>query len=333
MTITSREVRFASRPEGLPTEANFSLDEVRLAPLEEGRVLVRNRFMSVDPYMRGRMNAGKSYAPGFELGKALSGGAVGEVVESKVAGLRPGDFVVSELGWREYFSASLDQLKRIDHPVQPLSVHLGALGMTGMTAWIGLRLGECRPGETVFVSGAAGAVGSVAGQLAKIMGCRVIGTAGSDAKLSFLRDECGFDAAINYKAGALLEKLTAAAPDGIDLYFDNVGGDCLEAALSALRLHGRIVACGSISGYNAQRPLPGPTNLFRMITQRLTMKGMIVRDWLNQTSEFEAEAGALLRAGKLKNKETVVRGIDKAVGAFLGLFHGDNTGKMIVRLD
>jgi NADPH-dependent curcumin reductase CurA len=202
-----------------------------------------------------------------------------------------------------------------------------------MTAWIGLRLGECRPGETVFVSGAAGAVGSVAGQLAKIMGCRVIGTAGSDAKLSFLRDECGFDAAINYKAGALLEKLTAAAPDGIDLYFDNVGGDCLEAALSALRLHGRIVACGSISGYNAQRPLPGPTNLFRMITQRLTMKGMIVRDWLNQTSEFEAEAGALLRAGKLKNKETVVRGIDKAVGAFLGLFHGDNTGKMIVRLD
>ena len=330
--IVSREIRLASRPSGMPTADNFTLAQTELEPLRDQEVLVRNLFMSVDPYMRGRMKDRESYVPPFELGKALEGGAVGEVVESRAKEFKPGDAVTSKFGWREYFVASPKELHPVSREVQPLSVYLGALGMTGMTAWAGLNLVEVKAGDVIFISGAAGAVGSVAGQLAKLRGCRVIGSAGSSEKVEFLREECGFDVAFNYKIGPVLEQLNLEAPDGIDVYFDNVGGETLEAALSVLRVHGRIIACGGISGYNEEKPQPGPSNLFNITTKRLTMKGLIVRDFLDRQGEFEKEVGGYFRAGKVKNKETVVEGIEQAAGAFIGLFEGKNVGKMVVKL-
>jgi NADPH-dependent curcumin reductase CurA len=330
--LTSREVRLASRPIGIPTAANFSLAWTESEPLKDRQVLVRNLFMSVDTYMRGRMSERKSYVPPFELGKPLDGGAVGDVIESRAQEFEPGDVVTSNFGWREYFVAAPEDLHPVSREIQPLSVYLGALGMTGMTAWAGLNLVEVKAGDVVYISGAAGAVGNVAGQLAKLRGCRVIGSAGSAEKVRFLREECGFDNAFNYKAGPVLEQLNLEAPDGIDVYFDNVGGETLEAALSALRVHGRIVACGGISGYNAETPRPGPSNLFNVIIKRLTMRGFIVSDCLNRRAGFEKEVGGYLQAGKLKNKETVLKGIDQAVGAFIGLFQGQNVGKMVVEL-
>src|SRR5208283_1294665 len=264
---------------GIPTAADFTLTRTELEPLKDQEVLVRNLFMSVDPYMRGRMNDRKSYVPPFELDKPLNGGAVGDVIESRAPEFKPGDVVTSNFGWREYFVASPKDLYPVRRAIQPLSVYLGALGITGMTAWAGLNLVEVKAGDVIFISGAAGAVGNVAGQLAKLRGCRVIGSAGSGEKVRFLREECGFDGAFNYRAGPVLEQLNREAPDGIDVYFDNVGGETLEAALSALRVHGRIIACGAISGYNAETPGRGPSNLFNIITKRLTMKGLIVSDW------------------------------------------------------
>ena len=329
---SSREIRLASRPKGLPTAANFALVENELPALPDQQVLVRNLYLSVDPYMRGRMNEGKSYVPAFELGKVLEGGAVGEVVESRTPAYKAGDVVTSNFGWRESFIASPNDLHRVSRDVQPLSTYLGALGMTGMTAWAGLNLVKVKAGDVIFISGAAGAVGNVAGQLAKLRGCKVIGSAGSMEKVRFLRNECGFDIAFDYKVGPVLEQLNVEVPDGIDVYFDNVGGETLQAALSALRIHGRIVVCGGISGYNAEEPSPGPNNLFNMITKRLTMKGLLVRDWLDRQKDFEQEVGGYFRDGKLKNQETVVEGIDQAVGAFIGLFAGRNLGKMVVKL-
>ncbi len=329
---TSREIRLASRPTGVPIASNFTLAETTLAPLQDGQVLVRNLFMSVDPYMRGRMSDRKSYVPPFEIGKALEGGAVGEVIESRSSEIKVGDIVTSSYGWREVFIATPKELHAINKAVQPLSVYLGTLGMTGMTAWAGLTMVDVKAGDVIYISGAAGAVGNMAGQLAKLRGCRVIGSAGSEEKVKHLIEECGFDAAFNYKTGPVLEQLNNAAPEGIDVYFDNVGGESLEAALSALRVHGRIIACGGISGYNDEKPKPGPSNLFNMTTKRLTMKGLIVFDWLNHQSEFEMEVGSHYQAGKLKSMETVVVGIDQAVDAFIGLFDGKNIGKMVIKL-
>ena len=322
----------ASRPSGIPSAANFTLAQTELPPLKELQVLVRNLFMSVDPYMRGRMNEGKSYVPAFELGQPLEGGAVGEVVASRANEFQTGDVVSSNFGWREYFIASPRDLQPIRREFQPLSVYLGVLGMTGMTAWAGLNLVDVKAGDVIYISGAAGAVGNVAGQLAKLRGCRVIGSAGSMNKVFFLRDECGFDVAFDYNVGPVVEQLNVEAPDGIDVYFDNVGGATLQAALSALRVHGRIIACGGISGYNNEKPQPGPSNLFNITTKRLTMKGLIVRDWLDRRAVFEREVGGYFGARKLINKETVVEGIDHAVGAFIGLFEGKNIGKMVVKL-
>ncbi len=334
--MISREIHLISRPTGMPTPANFTLAQTKLEPLQNGQVLVRNLYMSVDPYMRGRMNGGKSYVPPFELGKPISGGAVGEVVESHAEGFKPGDAVTSNYGWREYFIATPSELHPVSRDIQPLSVYLGALGMTGLTAWAGLHLVDVKAEDVIFISGAAGAVGNVAGQLAKIRGCEVIGSAGSLEKVKFLREECGFDIAFDYKTSPVIpviEQLNLAALNGIDVYFDNVGGEMLEAALSALRVNGRIIACGGISGYNAEIPQPGPSNLFNITTKRLTMKGLIVGDWLNCRAEFEHVVGEYYRSGKLINKETVVVGLDKAVDAFIGLFKGENIGKMVVKLE
>jgi NADPH-dependent curcumin reductase CurA len=269
--IENHEIRLASRPKGIPTAANFTLTQTELEPLQDQQVLVRNLFMSVDPYMRGRMNEGKSYVPPFALGKPLEGGAVGEVIESRAKEFKPGDAVTSNFGWREYFIASSKELHPVSRDVQPLSVYLGALGMTGMTAWVGLNLVEVKAGDVIFISGAAGAVGNVAGQLAKLRGCRVIGSTGSMDKVRFLREECGFDIAFDYKVGPVIEQLKLEAPDGIDVYFDNVGGETLEAALSALRVNGRIIACGGITSYNDEKPQPGPSNLFNMIRYRMRL--------------------------------------------------------------
>ena len=332
-TITSREIRLASRPSGIPTSANFTRAQVELGILPDQQVLVRNLFMSVDPYMRGRMSDRKSYVPPFEIGKVLEGGAVGEVIESRAKEFKAGDAVTSSFGWREYFIASPKDLHPVSRAVQPLSVYLGALGMTGMTAWAGLNLVEVKAGDVIYISGAAGAVGNVAGQLAKIRGCKVIGSTGSMEKVKFLREECGFDIAFDYKTGPIVEQLNVEAPDGIDVYFDNVGGEALEAALSVLRVQGRIIACGGISGYNEEKPRPGPNNLFNITTKRLTMKGLIVSDWLDRQGEFEKEVGGYLQSGKLKNKETVVEGLDQAEDAFIGLFKGKNIGKMVVKLN
>jgi NADPH-dependent curcumin reductase CurA len=331
-TIESREIRLSSRPKGVPTAVNFTRAQTELKSLPDHQVLIRNLFMSVDPYMRGRMSDRKSYVTPFEIGNVLEGGAVGEVIESRAKELKVGDAVFSNFGWREYFIASPKDLHPVSRAIQPLSVYLGALGMTGMTAWVGLNLVEVKAGDVIYISGAAGAVGNVAGQLAKLRGCKVIGSAGSMEKVKFLREECGFDIAFDYKTGPVVEQLKIEAPDGIDVYFDNVGGEALEAALSSLRVHGRIIACGGISGYNEEKPRPGPSNLFNITTKRLTMRGMIVSDSLDRRSEFEKEVSGYLQSGKLKNRETVVEGLDQAVGAFIGLFSGNNIGKMVVKL-
>jgi NADPH-dependent curcumin reductase CurA len=331
--VVSREFHLASRPKGWPTLENFSLVENKIAPPAEGLLRVRNLFMSVDPYMRGRMKESKSYVASFQLGKALEGSAIGEVVDSRNPAFQPGDIVNSMMGWREYFLSDGQGLRKLDKSVRPLSAHLGILGMPGLSAWVGLNLVEVKAADTVFASGAAGAVGSIAGQLAKLRGCKVVGSAGSPDKVKMLTEELGFDAAFNYKDGNIYAQLKKALPDGIDVYFDNVGGEHLEAALSALRTNGRIIACGAISMYNEELPPPGPRNLSLLITsKRLTMKGFIVTDWFNQMPEFLKEVGGYWAQGKLKMKETVVEGIENAPQAFLDMLHGGNVGKMIVKL-
>jgi NADPH-dependent curcumin reductase CurA len=338
MTPTrSREIQLASRPHGFPTTDNFRLVETELPPTAEGQVRVRNLYVSVDPYMRGRMNDVPSYVPPFQLGKTLEGGAVGEVVESQAEGVAVGDIVTSNLGWREAFVAGAREVHKVDPQVRPLSAYLGVLGATGLTAWVGLHLVDVKAGDRVFISGAAGAVGSIAGQLAKLRGCRVVGSAGSAEKVKMLTDELGFDAAFNYKDshqdGDLTRALKAAAPDGIDVYFDNVGGDHLEAALSAMRLYGRIIACGAISHYSDETPAPGPRNLAFMIGKRLTMKGFIIMDWFQKMPDFLKEVSGPVAAGRIKVKETERNGIENAPQAFLDLLRGGNVGKMVVKLD
>ncbi len=330
----SREVRLKTRPVGLPKESDFEFAEVTVGSPTENEVLIKNIYMSVDPYMRGRMMDRKSYTPPFEVGAVLQGGAVGQVVESRADGFQEGDHVLSMNGWREYFLSSGDTLRKVDGSLAPLSAYLGVLGMPGLTAYLGLAdIGKPEPGQTVFVSGAAGAVGSAACQIAKEKGCRVVGSAGSQEKVDWLQDEAGVDVALNYKTvedlrAALLE----ACPDGIDVYFDNVGGDHLEAALWGMNNYGRIIACGSISTYNATEPQPGPSNLFQMIGKRLMWKGFIVSDHLDRFPAFAQEMGPWIAEGKVVWRETVHEGIENAPQAFIGLFSGGNMGKMLVRL-
>ncbi len=330
--IVSREIRLASRPVGWPTEDNFELAAVGLPAPGPGQVRVENLFLSVDPYMRGRMKDVRSYVPPFEIGEPLEGGAVGRVTVSNADGVDEGAIVVSSFGWREAFVADAEQVRVVDPAVRPLSSYLGVLGVTGMTAWVGLRLVDIAPGEVVWVSAAAGAVGSIAGQLARQRGCRVVGSAGSAEKVAWLRHELGFDAAFDYHDGPVDELLAAAAPDGVDVYFDNVGGDHLEAALGALRNNGRIIACGAISLYNREEPEPGPRNMPMVVVKRLTMKGFIVSDWFDRMPEFVREVAPLVADGTLVARETVVEGIERAPAAFIDLLRGGNLGKMVVKV-
>ncbi|HYW49881.1 MAG TPA: NADP-dependent oxidoreductase [Gemmatimonadaceae bacterium] len=328
---TSREIRLAARPRGMPTAETFELATVDVGSPGDGQVLVRNRIMSVDPYMRGRMNDVKSYVPPFQVGAPLEGDCIGEVVESRAENFAAGDVVQSFFGWREFHVSDAKLLRKVDPSVEPRSAWLGVLGVTGFTAWAGLRLVDVKTGDRVFVSGAAGGVGIIVGQLAKLRGCTVIGSAGSADKVRMLTGELGFDAAFNYRDGDVYRQLMSAAPQGIDVYFDNVGGDHLEAAISALRPFGRVVACGSISGYN--EPTPGPRNMAMIIGKRLTIRGFIVSDHEPRRAEFQEEVSALLARGALQARETAMHGIENAPAAFLGLFSGSNTGKMIVTLD
>jgi len=330
---TVREIRLAARPNGWPTEQTFELAEAPLV-VEPGRLVVRNLFMSVDPYMRGRMNDVKSYSPPFQVGKVMEGGAVGEVVQSDVEGFAVGDIVLHFQGWRDYAVLHPKTAVKVDPKAAPISTYLGVLGMPGLTAYAGLlRSGEFKEGDTVFVSGAAGAVGQVVGQLAKLKGAkRVIGSAGSADKVKYLTEELGFDAAFNYKDGSVTELLEQAAPDGIELYFDNVGGDHLEAALGSLNVHGRVAVCGMISGYNATEATPAPHNLAQVIAKRLTIRGLLVGDHYDLQPQFVGEVAPLVSGGKLKYTETVVEGLENAPQAFLGMLRGENTGKMLVKI-
>jgi NADPH-dependent curcumin reductase CurA len=334
MTTPSREIRLAARPHGEPKPTDFELAEVELPGPADGQVLVRNTFMSVDPYMRGRMNDVKSYTPPFQLGQALDGGAVGEVVESNAEGLVAGDVVVHQLGWREHAVLGAKHVRKVEPDGLPASAFLGVLGMPGLTAYAGLLdVAGLKDGDVVFVSGAAGAVGSLVGQIAKLRGHTVIGSAGSAEKVAHLLDDLGFDQAFNYKDGPVAEQLAAAAPDGIDVYFDNVGGEHLEAAIASLNPYGRAALCGMIAQYNATEPPPGPNNMMQCVGKRLTLRGFIVTDHGARQPDLIAEVGPAVRDGRVKFRETVVEGgLDAAPGAFIDLLRGVNTGKMVVKL-
>jgi NADPH-dependent curcumin reductase CurA len=331
---TGREWHLVSRPVGWPAPENFALVEAPVREPAEGEVLVRNEYLSVDPYMRGRMSSAKSYAEPFELGKVMHGAAVGRVVASKAEGFAPGDQVVHWFGWREWSTFKAATAVKVDPELAPLRAYLSVLGMTGLTAYAGLlRTAALEEGDVVFVSGAAGAVGSMVGQIAKLKGAsRVVGSAGSDEKVAKLLGEYGFDAAFNYKDGPVAEQLAKAAPDGIDVYFDNVGGEHLEAALGALNLHGRIAVCGMISQYNATEPPAGPRNLAWLIQTRGRIEGFLVGDHYDLQPQFVQEVGGWLGEGRLRHEETVVDGFEHTLDAFLGLMRGENTGKMLVRL-
>ena len=331
---TSREIHLASRPEGWPTDENFRLTEVSVPELQDGQILVRNTNMSVDPYMRGRMNDVKSYVPPFALDAPLDGGAVGEVLESRSAAHKPGDTVLHGLGWRDYAVIDGTRARVIDTDLAPASAYLGALGLTGLTAYAGLtKVAEFKEGDVVFVSGAAGAVGSLVGQIAKALGAKkVIGSAGSPEKVERLL-ELGFDEAFNYHDGPVKEQLAkAAGADGIDVYFDNVGGEHLEAAIAVMNKYGRIAMCGAISQYNTTGAPTGPRNLALAIGKELTLRGFIASSYNQYADEFAQLMGTWLREEKVSYDETFVDGLENAPQAFIDLMKGANKGKMVVRL-
>jgi len=330
--MQSTDVRLKQRPTGMPTHDDFELETVDVPDPTDGEVQVQNLCMSVDPYMRGRMVDRKSYVPPFQIGETLTGGAIGRVTASAHPEFSAGDIVESHFGWREAFTAPAGQLTRLGELAAPPSAYLGVLGMPGMTAYVGLfGAAGLKDGESVFVSGAAGAVGSIAGQIARQHGCRVVGSAGGPDKTAWL-EEIGFDHAIDYRQGNLLKQLRQGAPDGLDVYFDNVGGDHLEAALFHMRPFGRIALCGAISQYNATEAVPGPANLVMAIGLGLTLRGFIVSHFDHMADDFRRDMSKWLEAGDITYQETVYDGIDRAPDAFIGLFTGANTGKMIVHL-
>ena len=332
--IVSHEIHLKSRPIGLPSERDFELVTVSIPKPGEGEVLVRNLYMSVDPYMRGRMIEQPSYVQPFPLGQPLEGGCVGQVMQSEASTFNVGDYVLGRKGWREYYLAQATDLTKIDPNLAPLQAYLGILGMPGLTAYVGLLdIGQPQAGNTVFVSAAAGAVGSVVCQVAKLKGCRVVGSAGSAAKVQWLQDVAGIDAAFNYKeVDSLTTELGQHCPHGVDVYFENVGGAHLEAALEHMNIRGRIALCGMISQYNESTASSGPRNLRLAVRKRLTLTGFIVSDHVDRQPQFYADMGAWIADGKIKWEETIVDGIENAPKAFFGLFAGENMGKMLVRI-
>jgi hypothetical protein len=324
----SREIRLVAHPSGFSSDRLFELAESPIPDPADGQLLIRNAYFSVDPYMRPRTGDARAYMAPFTLGEAMTGGAVGRVAVSRNPAFAEGDWVLHTLGWREWALSDGTYVWKVDPTVAPVSTALGVLGPPGFTAYFGLyEIGRPKPGETVFVSGASGAVGSAAGQMAKIAGCRVVGSAGSPEKVAWL-EELGFDAVFDYRARPVREALAEAAPEGIHLYFDNVGGDHLEAAIDAMRNHGRIVACGSMSRYADS----APRNLFMVVTKRLRMEGFRITDHLERFPEFQAKAQGWVREGRLRYREIVIEGIEKAPDAFLGLLRGESIGKMLVKV-
>ena len=334
MTDTNQRIVLAARPTGLPTEADFRVEEAPITEPGAGEILVRTQYLSLDPYMRGRMNEGASYAPGVALGEVMVGGTVGEVVTSRHAGFAEGDIAQVHSGWQAYGVSSGDEARKIDPALAPISTSLGVLGMPGITAYFGLLdIGQPGDGETVVVSGAAGAVGSLVGQIAQIKGSRAVGIAGSDTKVSWITDQLGFAGAFNYKTsddyGAALRSFCA---DGIDVYFDNVGGAISDAVLPQMNIGGRIPVCGQISQYNLDAPEMGPRQTWHFIVKRLTMRGFLVFDFAERYGEALHELAGWLQDGRLVYKEDIVAGLEQAPAAFIGMLSGDNTGKRLIQL-
>jgi NADPH-dependent curcumin reductase len=332
MAVMNKQVLLASRPQGVVTEDNFRIVEAPVGKPGGGEVLVRNEWLSLDPYMRGRMNDVKSYAKSVGIGEVMVGQTVGEVVESRDANFKPGDKVTTPLGWQLYGVANGTEITRVDTERAPASSYLGLLGMPGITAWFGLlEIGQPKPGNTVVVSAASGAVGSVVGQLAKIKGCRAVGIAGGKAKCDYVVNDLGFDACIDYKAGDLLAQLREHCPKGVDVNFENVGGPILDTILRVMNMYSRIVVCGLISEYNATEPY-GYTMLRSVLVNRIRMQGMIVFDWKDRYGEALKGLSGYLAEGQLKYRESIVEGIDNAPKGLIALLKGENFGKQLIKL-
>jgi NADPH-dependent curcumin reductase CurA len=332
--LQNREILLKSRPKGKPSAENFEMTTSEMSPLSDGEFLVRNEWMSVDPYMRGRMKEGDSYVEPFAIGEPMEGGCVGKVVESRSDHFSEGETVLGNLGWREYWKSEGEGVANVDPSLAPIQAYLGVLGMTGLTAWVGLtRIAQLQPGSTVFVSAASGAVGSIACQIAKAKDCTVIGSAGKASKIAWLEDVAGVEKVMNYKETENInESLANLAPNGIDVYFDNVGGEHLEAAIEQLNDFGTIVCCGMISTYNATQPPAAPGNLFKVISKRIQMQGFIVRDHMEDYDTFLREMLSWIEAEKIRWEETITEGLANAPQAFIGLFDGDNLGKSLVKI-
>lgn len=334
LIIMNKVILLNNRPEGVPVLNDFKFIEEEMPVVSDGQVLLKTRFVSVDPYLRGRMNDVKSYVPPFELGKPMQSGVVSEVISSQNKDFKEGDFVVGYVEWKEYQTSSGKGLTKIDADAADLSAYLGILGMTGLTAYLGLKnIGMPKAGETIVVSGAAGAVGNVVGQIGKLMGCRVVGLAGSDEKINTIKSKFGYDAGINYKsADNLAAAVKEACPDGVDIYFDNVGGSVSDAVLANIKYKSRIIVCGAISLYNDTEPALAPRVEGRLVVNSATMSGFIVSDYADQFPEGIKQLTEWYKEGKLTKSETVVEGFDQIPQAFIGLFEGKNEGKMVVKI-
>lgn len=330
----NRKILLKSRPNGMPDKSNFEITDAFVPELKDGELLLKALYISVDPYMRGRMSDAKSYAPPFEVGKPMQGGVVARVLESKADGFASGDVVLGNLNWQELQTVPASSVNKIEEGNAPLSYYLGILGMPGLTAYFGLlEIGKPKSGETVVVSGAAGAVGTVVCQIAKLKGCRVVGIAGSDDKLSYLKNELGVDEVINYRTAKNIQKaITDACPNGVDIYYDNVGGEISDAVLSQLNKYARVVICGQISLYNATDMPTGPRLQPLLLKRSVLMQGFIVSDFADRVAEGSKQLNQWVSEGKLKFEETIVEGFEKLPETFLGLFEGKNTGKYLVKL-
>lgn len=331
--MKNEKILLVNRPKGTPQKSDFRFEEAAVPELQNDQVLVKTIYLSVDPYMRGRMSDRKSYIPPFELNEVISGGVVGQVVESRSGELAEGDFVIGNLGWQRYNVVSDAEVRKLDPSLAPLTANLGVLGMTGLTAYFGLLdIGNPQEGETVVVSGAAGAVGTIVGQIAKIKGARVVGIAGSDEKIVYLKEELGFDEAINYKTEKVYEALKTACPDGVDVYFDNVGGEISDSVLGLINKGARIPICGQIALYNLEKADVGPRMQSQLLINSALMKGFIVSDYAAHFEEGAIELAKWLKEGKLSYSENIVDGFENTIDAFLGLFTGENTGKQLVKV-